>query len=120
MTRDTLDQSALPAIDSFLSEFASKSRWNEASTDRLRSAGEETLSSMMPQKDDDAANGKQRLIISAHLGARKIELEFMATAEEANLEDKLAYLSEQPKIQDERVFSFRLLQHYASSVQHRK
>ena len=79
----------------------------------------------MPQEDDDAANGKQRLIvsahlISAHLGDRKIELEFMATAEEANLEDKLAYLSEQPEIQDERVFSFRLLQHYASSVQHRK
>ena len=75
---------------------------------------------MMPQKDDDAANGKQRLIISVHLGDRKIELEFMATAEETNLEDKLAYLSEQPKIQDERVFSIRLLQHYASSVQHRK
>ena len=59
---------------------------------------------MMPQKDDDAANGKQRLIISAHLGARKIELEFMATAEEENLEDKLAYLSEQPEILDERDF----------------
>ena len=28
-----------------------------------------------------------------HRGYRKIELEFMATAEEENLEDKLAYLS---------------------------
>ena len=107
-------------IDTFLSEFASKSGWNEASTDRLRSAGEETLSSMMPQEDDDAANGKKRLTISGHFGDRKIELEFMATAEEENLEDKLAYLSEQPEIRDERDFSFRLLQHYASSVQHHK
>ena len=107
-------------IDSFLSEFASKSGWNEASTDRLRSAGEETLSSMMPQEDDDAANGKKRLTISGHFGDRKIELEFMATAEDENLEDKRAYLSEQPEIRDERDFSFRLLQHYASSVQHHK
>ena len=119
-----LDQSSLPAIDAFLSEFASKSGWNEASTGRLRSAGEETLSSMMPQEDDqeddNAANGKQSLTIRAHRGDRKIELEFMATAEEENLEDQLAYLSEQPEIQDEREFSFRLLRHYASSVQHRK
>ena len=119
-----LDQSALPAIDAFLSEFAAKAGWNEASTGRLRSAGEETLSSMMPQEDaqedDNAANGKQSLTIRAHRGDRKIELEFMATAEGDNLEDKLAYLSEQPEIQDEREFSFRLLRHYASSVQHRK
>ena len=44
----------------------------------------------------------------------------MATAEVENLEDKLAYLSEQREIQDEREFPFRLLRHYASSVQHRK
>ena len=115
-----LDQSSLPAIDAFLIEFAAKAGWNEASIDRLRSAGEETLSSMMPQEDDHAANGKQSLTIRAHRGDRKIELEFMAIAEEENLEDKLAYLSEQPEIQDEREFSFRLLRHYASSVQHRK
>ena len=44
----------------------------------------------------------------------------MATSEEDNLEDRLAYLGEQPEIQDERELSFRLLRHYASSVQHRK
>ena len=115
-----LDQSSLPAIDTFLSEFASKAGWNEASTDRLPSAGEEMLSSMIPQDDDDAANGKQSLTIRAHRGDRKIELEFIATAEVENLEDKLAYLSEQREIQDKREFPFRLLRHYASSVQHRK
>ena len=115
-----LDRSSLPAIDAFLSAFAAKSDWDEASTNRLRSAGEETLSSMLPPDDDDAANDKQSLTIRAHRGDRKIELEFMATADEENLEDKLAYLSEQPEIQDEREVSFRLLRHYASSVQHRK
>ena len=115
-----LNRSSLPAIDAFLSDFAAKASWDEASTNRLRSAGEETLSSMLPQDDDGAANGKQSLTIRAHRSDRKIELEFMATSDEENLEDKLAYLSEQPEIQDEREFSFRLLRHYASSVQHRK
>ena len=49
-----------------------------------------------------------------------LKWEFVATTEGGNLEDKLAYLNEQPEIQDEREFSFRLLRHYASSVQHRK
>ena len=115
-----LDRSSLTEIDAFLSDFAAKAGWNEASTDRLRSAGEETLSSMLPPDDNGAANGKQSLTIRAHRSDRKIELEFMAAADEENLEDKLAYLSEQPEIQDEREFSFRLLRHYASSVQHRK
>ena len=63
----------------------------------------------MTPEDDDAANGKQKLTISAHRGDRKVELEFMTTAEEENLEDKLAYPSEQPEIQDEWESSFHLL-----------
>ena len=47
-------------------------------------------------------------------------MELVATTEGGNLEDKLAYLNEQPEIQDEREISFRLLRHYASSVQHHK
>lgn len=42
------------------------------------------------------------------------------TSEGENLEDKLAYLSEQPEIHVEEEISFWLLRHYASSVQHRK
>ena len=47
-------------------------------------------------------------------------MEFVVTTEGGNLEDKLAYLNEQPEIQDEGEISFRLLRHYASSVQHHK
>ena len=47
-------------------------------------------------------------------------MEFVATSGQGeNLEDRLAYLSEQPQILDDRELSFRLLRHYASSVQHR-
>ena len=48
------------------------------------------------------------------------ELEFLAATAGENLEDRLAYLSEQPEILDEHEISFRLLRHYASSVRHQK
>ena len=51
--------SSLPTIDSFLQEFAASTGWNEASTNRLRSAGEETLSSLLSQ-DDGFGRGCQK------------------------------------------------------------
>ena len=72
---------------------------------------------MLPQDQD---GDKRSLIINARRINGKIEMEFAAAADEENLEDRLAYLSDQPEIQDDREISFRLLRHYASSVQHRK
>ena len=45
----TLDTASIPLIDEFLVRLASRLRWNEASTLRLRSAGEETLASLLSQ-----------------------------------------------------------------------
>ena len=115
-----MNLAALPRIDEFLRDFASKSAWNEASADRLRSAGEETLSSLLAQDEKGEADGVKRLAVNAQRDDGTIELEFIATSDSENLEDRLAYLSEQPEIVDERDISFRLLRHYASSVQHRK
>ena len=111
-----LDISALPKIDTFLRDLASRIGWNDASTERLRSAGEETLSSLLRSEGDHGP----RLVIAAHPQNEAVNLEFMAVVEEENLEDRLAYLSEQSETPDESEMSFRLLRHYASSVQHRK
>ena len=46
-----LDISDLPRIDAFLQEIAAKIGWDATATERLRSAGEETLSSLL-QPDD--------------------------------------------------------------------
>ncbi len=113
-----LSRSALPEIDEFLRAFASRVSWNESSTDRLRSAGEETLASLM-QDEGDTGNGR-RLMVGARLVDGVAELEFTAVSGEENIEDSLAYLPEQPEIEDEREISFRLLRHYASSVRHQK
>ena len=115
-----MNLSSLPTIDAFLREFAAGAGWSEASIDRLRSAGEETLSCLLSQEDGQTDDNGKRLIINARRDRGHVDLEFMATSEGGNLEDKLAYLSDQPEIQEEEEISFRLLRHYASSVEHHK
>ena len=47
-------------------------------------------------------------------------MEFLAVFEEENIEDRIAFMSDQAEIPDVGEISFRLLRHYASSVRHRK
>ena len=121
-----LDFSDLPRIDAFMQKIATDMRWSEEATQRLRSAGEETLSSLLqPDSEHLADSGPEktpRLIIGVRPdNGGALEMEFVSTLEdEGNLEDRLAYLSEEGESVDEREISFRLLRHYASSVQHRK
>ena len=115
-----LDIGDLPRIDAFLLEIAAKMGWDAAATERLRSAGEETLASLL-QPDDESAEGQTpRLIVVARPERETVEMEFLAVFDEENLQDRLAYLDEQTETFDERELSFRLLRHYASSVRHQK
>ncbi len=111
---------ALPRIDAFLRAFAAKIGWNDPATERLCAAGEETLAILIQQAEDGVGDNGRRLIITARFAEGAAELEFLAAAAGENLEDRLAYLSEQPELVDEREISFRLLRHYASSVRHQK
>ena len=111
---------SLPEIDRFLRGFSAKIGWNEASTERLRAAGEETLEILVQQDGDEEGARGRRLILNARLAEGAAELEFLAASTGENVEDRLAYLSEQPELVDEREISFRLLRHYASSVRHQK
>ena len=115
-----LDMAALPAIDSFLRDLGKRVRWNQASVERLCAAGEETLSSMLQLRDNYEEDRPPRLVIIAGHRAGAVELEFLAVSPEENLEDRIAYLSEQAETPEVGEISFRLLRHYASSVRHRK
>ena len=115
-----MSMSSLPEIDRFLRGFAERSGWNRAAVDRLRSAGEETLASLLARDSEEKDGPKRRLTVNAQRSDSSIELEFMAISEGENLEDRLAYLNDEPEIQDDSELSFRLLRHYTSSVQHRK
>ena len=114
-----LEASSFPKIDEFLRDFAARTGWNEASTERLRSAGEETLASLLQVSQREDEDGR-KLTVSVRLVEDVVEMEFLASSDEDNLEDRLAYLDEQSETPDEREISFRLLRHYASSVNHRQ
>ena len=116
-----LDADALSKLGEFLRAFASRGRWDPASTERLVLVGEETLASLSSAEDDDLDEvGSRRLVVTARRDRGGAELEFVSGTEGENLEDRLAYLGETPDIQDGRDISFRLLRHYSSSVRHQK
>ena len=114
-----LEVAALPEIQRFVGEQAARLGWNEASVERLRSAAEETLMSLV-EAGDPPPSEAPRLIVLARPGAGLMELEFMAVFDEENLEDRLAYLNEESESLEEGELSLRLLRHYASSVHHQK
>ncbi|MDE2887622.1 MAG: hypothetical protein OXR72_05355 [Gemmatimonadota bacterium] len=118
--RVELSTASLPGIDKFLRGFAAGIGWTEPATGRLCAAGEETLSILIEQAGESAHEDERLLVITARRVEGTAELEFLAAAAGENLEDRLAYLSEQPEILDEHEISFRLLRHYASSVRHQK
>ena len=120
-----LDLADLPKIDGFLREIAGQMGWNEASTQRLRSAGEETLSSLLQPGNEyeagETTGRTPRLLIVARPHGGAVELEFVSVLEdEDNLGDRLAYMDDEEESVDDREVSFRLLRHYASSVRHHK
>ena len=127
-----LNVSSLPEIDRFLQDLAVQNGWNEASTRRLRSAGEEALLSLVQPdetgeelimdlvKSEQPPEDHPRLIIQARPEAGMVEMEFLAVIDEENLEDRLASLTEEAEGSQEGQLSLRLLRHYASSVHHQK
>ena len=118
-----LHPSSVGEIDEFLRGFADGIGWDEAAARRLRSAGEETLSSLLEKGDDRAAAGAPGLIVMARHRGTMVEMEFLAVFDEQNLEDRLAHLSEESPSASgagDAEISLRLLRHYASSVHHQK
>lgn len=115
-----LSLSNLPEIDGFLRGLTSQMGWGEASGQRLRLAGEETLMSLLQSEELQSAEDAPRLIVVAHLEADTVELEFLAVFDEENLEDRLSYLSEETEGLEDGEISLRLLRHFASSVHHQK
>ena len=115
-----LGTDALPAVDQFLNEVAAGLDWDDASTGRLCSSGEETLLSLLQQQDTDGPEEAPRLVVTTRPAAGVVELEFVASTDHDNLEDQLAYMSDEIRLPEANEISLRLLRHYAASVRHQK
>ena len=116
----TLDMASLPAIDEYLGGLATRLRWGEDSTRRLRSAGEETLATLLTHDDDTESSERPRLIVNARPQGRSVELEFVATTRQENIEDQLAFLTDEAAVPTVDDLSLRLLRFHASAVRHQK
>ena len=117
--------SVLPEIREFLGAFASRSGWGEAMTERLDSASEETLLTLLEhyRSEDGDGDAERRLLLIAHKERDEAVLEFVASTGDANLEDQIALLSERATEAEapvEHEVSLRLLRHVASSVRHQQ
>jgi len=116
----TLSTDSLPRINAFLTQLASRIGWNEASTLRLQSAGEETLLSLLSQEDEDKHSDCPRLIIVAKPESTMFELEFVATTRQENIQDQLAFLTDEAAVPTAENLSLRLLHYHAYAVRHQK
>ena len=111
---------ALTQIREFLAECASRYGWNEAMTRRLDAASEETMLTLLHDEEEPDADPR-RLQLTVHKQDGGAALEFIAAPGEANLEDRIALLSERlDETSPEREISLRLLDHLASSVRHQQ
>ena len=127
--RVELARSSLPAVDEYLSRFADRYRWADDAKNRLRLVGEETLLILLDEENHETSgegsNGKtHRLTATVRRDQGSAEVEFVVVSDDAgegNLEDRLAFLTDDFELEDdERQISVRVLRHYASSVKHRK
>ena len=109
---------ALSQVDGFLEEFASKNGWGPEAGSRLRAAGGETLFSLLHPVSGSGLQERRRLTVVARSRNASIELEFFASLQGENLQNHLAYLTDEETREDEA--TFRLLRHYAESVRHQK
>ena len=114
-------RSALPAMNAFLAEFASRCGWDPSMATRLQAVGEETLLTLLPDKDNAERPARGRLRLVAYLEGGDALLEFVAAAGTDNLEDRMALLAEQSEeVFVEPMVSLRLLRRWASSVRHQQ
>ena len=128
--RGWIDRDELPRLNEFLRAFAARGGWGTDMEGRLQAVSEETLLSLL-RRGEDAQESEERsgparwrLLLTARKEGAGAVLEFVAGTgdDDANLQDRIALLAEQPDAEDriEQEGSLRLLRHFASSIRHQQ
>ena len=111
-------------IGRFLGAQAKRAHWSPEASERLGSAGEEALLSLLGadegEEDVEDREAKRRLLLLARVDRQAAELEFIAAPSGRNIEDRLVMMAPEAPTPIEHELSLRLLRHYASSVQHQQ
>lgn len=108
-----------PRIGGFLRSMAERARWTPEACDRLWSAGEEALLSLVGL-DEEEGGRKRSLLVVARVDRQTAELEFIAAPGGRNIEDRLVVMAPDAPVPIENELSLRLLRHVSTSVQHQQ
>ncbi len=108
-----------PRIGGFLRSLAERARWTPEACDRLWSAGEEALLSLVGL-DEEEGGRKRSLLVVARVDRQTAELEFIAAPGGRNIEDRLVVMAPDAPVPIENELSLRLLRHVSTSVQHQQ
>ena len=119
--RTKFDISALPEIRAFLDKFSAGHGWGRETGNRIDAVGEETLLTLLGEAGVRSERDARHFQVIARREDDGAVLEFIASANEENLQDRIAVLGEPTAgAPVEREVSLRLLRHLASSVSHQQ
>lgn len=113
--------SALGTIQDFLNKIVIQNKWDKKMSERLSAVSEESLLTLLQGKELNEEYERRHLRVVAYTESNQLILEFVASANIKNIQDRMALLGEQvdyDKMQEE--ISLRLLRHLSSSVHHQQ
>ena len=130
-----LHSDSLPELNEFIAKFADSRGWGDEMKDKLSAVAEETLLTLAPldltsfdldaedesfDLDADDEEEKQLIVLASSDGP-VADLEFIGGGNQENVEDQVRQLQElEIETPAEHEISLRLLQNYASSVNHQQ
>ncbi len=115
-----VNSAAAARIGAFLRAQAARAKWGEEAAERLFSAGEEALLSLVSGDEEAERGAKRHLLLLARVDRQSAELEFVAAPGGRNIEDRMVLMTPEAPAPIENELSLRLLRHFASSVQHQQ
>ncbi len=116
-TRLALDD--LPQLTEFLSDAARRWNWNDASVNRLQQVNEELLLTLIEGNDEETTT-ERRLQVSVRHDAGQLALEYIAVADEQNIEDRAMFVHDAANDDASTDLSIKLLHFLAAEIRHQK
>ncbi len=115
-----LELSKLPIVENFIRAHSADWNVSDAVVQRLCLANEETMLSLLEGEQQSAQEKTRVLIVTMVRRSGTAEIEYMATIDQKNIEDRMAMLNESASEFDTGSLSLRVLHHLATSVKHQK
>ncbi|MCY4094368.1 MAG: purine/pyrimidine permease [Gammaproteobacteria bacterium] len=110
---------SLPELTEFLSTAAKRWNWSEESVIRLQQVNEELLLTLIDSNNDAAAE-ERRLQVSVRHDAGQLALEYVAVADEENIEDRAMFVHDAANDDASTDLSIKLLHFLAAEIRHQK